>query len=175
MASSIKIPEAMSVIKNLNAVFSENTATPIKILPTTGTYALINQMISDLSSIKSTIKKAEKKIEIALDYQLTSSTSSATFNNSDAQTTLSNTPINTANRKVATRPVGVYFSGGAAETVHGLRNATNDATDIGIKFDGVPFFTEPSIFQTLAEAWFIIKSLKSGNNTVVSTATTADI
>jgi hypothetical protein len=174
MASSIKIPEAMSVIKNLNAVFSENTATPIKILPTTGTYALINQMISDLSSIKSTIKKAEKQIEIALDYQLTSSTSSATFNNSDAQTTLSNTPINTANRKVATRPVGVYFSG-AAETVYGLRNATNDATDIGIKFDGVPFFTEPSIFQTLAEAWFIIKSLKSGHNTGLSTATTADI
>ena len=174
MASSIKIPEAMSVIKNLNAVFSETTGTTIKILPTTGTYALINQMISDLSSIKSTIKKAEKQIEIALDYQLTSSTSSATFNNSDAQTTLSNTPINTANRKVATRPVGVYFSG-AAETVYGLRNATNDATDIGIKFDGVPFFTEPSIFQTLAEAWFIIKSLKSGHNTGLSTATTADI
>ena len=174
MASSIKIPQAMSVIKNLNAVFSPTTDPIIKVSPTTGTYVLINEMISDLSSIKATIKKAEKQIEIALQQQLISSTTSSTFNNTAAQTSLSTSPINPATRKVAAKPVGVYFSVGS-DTVHSKRSATNDATDIGIKFDGSPYFTEPSIFQTLAEAWFLIKALKTGHNTVVSTATTANI
>tara|TARA_B100001123_G_C14594795_1_gene743473 strand:+ start:23 stop:532 length:510 start_codon:yes stop_codon:yes gene_type:complete len=57
--NSVTFKEATETITNLHAALSITSNVPTD---TCGTYALINRMISDLSSIKASIKAEEKKI-----------------------------------------------------------------------------------------------------------------
>ena len=69
MSSTIELRSLANVISNLNSDLSV-TASNSEVEPTCGTYALINQMITDLSTLKATLKTAEKDIEATIRTEL---------------------------------------------------------------------------------------------------------
>ena len=166
MASTIELRSLSNVITNLNADLAV-TASPLQVTDTCGTYALINQMISDLSSLKATLKTAEKDIEktIRTELELTETQNVAT-NTMVIQST--NIPTTCA---IAANTVSVeakYLNSADAIALLTARkeNSTLGA-NIGIKLNNVAL-TESAILNGLAEAYGIINTLKNGQQLVAT-------
>ena len=157
MASTIEIRSLSNIITNLNADLAVTSATP-QVTDTCGTYALINQIISDLSSLKSTLKTAEKGIESAIRTELELTTTQNVATNVMVIKT-ANIPTTCA---IATKTVtsdAKYLNSINASAV--LTARKEDSTlnqNIGIKLNSVPL-TESAILNGLAEAYGIINTL----------------
>ena len=163
---SIVLLNCTETISNLN---NSTVATPTTISPdnyavTDGTYALINQMISNLSSIKASIKTQEKNINAALLTEMRTIESG----NPEARTVATSSMV-VANRKP-------HLTGGGAihDTLHGDNNTntssitryTLDQTTVN-KYPAVltansNSYTESAVWAVLHEAAIIISSLKNG-------------
>lgn len=172
MASTIELRSLANVITNLNADLAVTASTP-EVTDTCGTYALINQMITDLSTLKATLKTAEKNIEATIRTELErGSNVGATPNTLVIQT--SNIP--TATCGVATKTVANkarYLNSADATTVKTARNenATTLNANIGIKLSDTDNLTESAILNGLAEAYGIINTIKNGQQLVVTEGT----
>lgn len=169
MASTIELRSLSNVITNLNADLAVTASTP-QVTDTCGTYALINQMISDLSSLKATLKTAEKDIEktIRTELELTE-TQNIPTNTMVIQS--ANIPTTCAVADKTVTEDAKYLSSTTAGEVLTARkeNSTLDA-NIGIKLNNVPL-TESAILNGLAEAYGIINTLKNGQPLVVTQGT----
>ena len=167
--SSIELRSLSNVITNLNADLAVTASAP-QVEPTCGTYALINQMISDLSSLKATLKTAEKDIEKTIRTELELNTTQNVATNTMVIQT-GNIPDTCA---VATKTVtedAKYLNSADAAAVLTARkeNATLDK-NIGIQLNSVPL-TESAILNGLAEAYGIINTIKNGQQLEVTEGT----
>lgn len=169
MASTIELRSLSNVITNLNADLAVTASTP-QVTDTCGTYALINQIISDLSSLKATLKTAEKDIEktIRTELELTTTQNVAT-NTMVIQSTNIPTTCAVADKTV-TEDAKYLSSANAGEVLTARKeNSTLDA-NIGIQLNGTAL-TESAILNGLAEAYGIINTLKNGQQLVVTEGT----
>ena len=169
MASTIEIRSLSNVITNLNADLAVTAATP-QVTDTCGTYALINQIISDLSSLKKTLKTAEKDIESAIrtELELTATQNVAT-NTMVMQT--GNIPTTCAvATKTVTEDAKYLNSANAAAVLTARKEDSILNQNIGIKLNSVPL-TESAILNGLSEAYGIINTLKNGQSLVVTEGT----
>ena len=169
MASTIEIRSLSNVITNLNADLAVTAATP-QVTDTCGTYALINQIISDLSSLKKTLKTAEKDIESAIrtELELTATQNVAT-NTMVMQT--GNIPTTCAvATKTVTEDAKYLNSANAAAVLTARKEGSILNQNIGIKLNSVPL-TESAILNGLSEAYGIINTLKNGQSLVVTEGT----
>lgn len=169
MASTIQLRSLSNVITNLNADLAVTASTP-QVTDTCGTYALINQMISDLSSLKATLKTAEKDIEKTIRTELEISTTQTIAPNAMLIQS-GNIPDTCA---VATKTVTTdakYLNSADATAVLTARkeNSTLGA-NIGIQLNGTAL-TESAILNGLAEAYGIINTIKNGQQLVVTEGT----
>lgn len=167
MASTIELRSLSNVITNLNADLAVTASTP-QVTDTCGTYALINQIISDLSSLKATLKTAEKDIEktIRTELELTE-TQNIPTNTMVIQE--GNIPTTCA---IAANTVSVeakYLNSADATALLTARkeNSTSLNANIGIKLNNVAL-TESAILNGLSEAYGIINTLKNGQQLVVT-------
>jgi hypothetical protein len=169
MDSTIELRSLSNVITNLNADLEVTASTP-EVTDTCGTYSLINQMISDLSSLKAILKTAEKDIEktIRTELELTT-TQDVTTNTMVIQTINIPTTCAVANKTVTGD--AKYLNSASAEHVLIARkeNSTLSA-NIGIQLNGTAL-TESAILNGLSEAYGIINTIKNGQQLVVTEGT----
>jgi hypothetical protein len=166
MASTIELRSLSNVITNLNADLAV-TASPLQVTDTCGTYALINQMISDLSSLKATLKTAEKDIEktIRTELELTETqnipTNTMVIQEGNIPTTCARA------EKTVTEDAKYLSSTTAGEVLTARKENSTLNKNIGIKLNSVPL-TESAILNGLAEAYGIINTLKNGQQLVAT-------
>tara|TARA_B100000963_G_scaffold343835_1_gene346056 strand:+ start:119 stop:637 length:519 start_codon:yes stop_codon:yes gene_type:complete len=169
MASTIEIRSLSNIITNLNADLAVTSATP-QVSDTCGTYALINQIISDLSSLKSTLKTAEKGIEAAIRTELELTTTQNVATNVMVIQT-ANIPTTCAiATKTVTSDAKYLNSADAAAVLTARKEDSTLNQNLGIKLNSVPL-TESAILNGLAEAYGIINTIKNGQALVVSEGT----
>ena len=132
-----------------------------KVEPTCGTYALINQMITDLSTLKATLKTAEKDIEATIRTELELSANQNVATNTMVIQT-GNIPSTCAVATNTSNTVAKYLNSSNIKAARN-ENSTNINTNIGIKLNGTAL-TESAILNGLSEAYGIINTLKMDNN-----------
>ena len=162
---TIILQKTTETLKNLNA---DLTVTANKATETSGTYALINDMISNLSSIKATIKKEEKKIEIDLYGHM-------------QELTAVNTAVGAAN--VVLAPSAVTMTPATAKCTVGVGSATGNGkrhqftsttnTLPAVLTANSVSYSEHAVFSELALAAEIIDKLKAGEHANASAIVTA--
>ena len=169
MASSIELRSLSNVIQNLNADLAVASATPL-VTDTCGTYALIDEIISNLLSLKNNIKTAEKDIKSTLRTELELSATQNTGTNTMVIQT-DNIPSTCA---IATKTVtsdALYLNSDSAAAVLTARKEDGALNqNIGIKLNNIPL-TESAILNGLSEAYGIINILKNGQSLVVTQGT----
>lgn len=164
MTTTVQVKSLANTLKNLNASIDVTAATPA-VGSNCGLYALINQMISDLSSLKSTIKTAERDIETLLTAELETSTSAAA--NVLACTTTFPSTLKQAEKTVTT--IGGTFTETNLTTLKGARNEeTTLDQNVGIIINNLGF-TELALLNGLTEAYGIINKVKNGQQVVATT------
>ena len=155
--TDVSLISSTKIIKFLNADTTglTSTANSEAVAPTVGTYALINQIISDLSSIKASIKVEEKKITEAIN-NLTDNTSggntnltSIKFDNGDEGTTT-----------LATRALSTtgFASGGIGDRGQIATAAHNFA----VLTNGTNKLTETAVASILSDVYVMVAKLKNG-------------
>ena len=170
--TAVLIGQTASILKNLNADLSvTTTASSEAVDQTCGTYALINQIISDLASLRSTLKTAEKGIEAAIRTELEmSATQCRTTNTMIIQTT--NIPSTCAvATKTSTTSATHLDSTNAAALLAARNEDTTLNQNIGIKLgsSSVPT-TESAILNGLAEVYGLVNKIKNGQQIVATAA-----
>jgi hypothetical protein len=118
---------------------------------TAGTYALINQIISDLSSIKASLKVQEKIISAQCSTLLESG-------DIDTNNTISPGSI-TASTLLSTDGVGSNINNDR------YSNANNPDKLPAVLINGTYKYSESAVFTTLAIAFELIEKLKNGSAT----------
>lgn len=169
MASSIELRSLANVITNLNADLAVTSSAP-QVTDTCGTYALINQMITDLSTLKATLKTAEKDIEATIRTELELSTNQNTATNTMVIQTAIPSTCGVATKTVTSDALYLNSADATAVLTARKENDTNINTNIGIKLNGTAL-TESAILNGLAEAYGIINTLKNGQQLVVTEGT----
>ena len=168
--STIELRSLSNIIANFNADLVITPATP-QVTDTCGTYALINQIISDLASLRSTLKTAEKGIEAAIRTELElSTTQNQATNTMIIQTT--NIPSTCAvATKTSTASATHLNSTNAAALLVARNEDTTLNQNIGIKLGGssVPT-TESAILNGLAEVYGLVNKIKNGQQIVATAA-----
>lgn len=153
---SITLQKASETLKNLNADLGTKTS---NVVPSnSGTYALINDMISNLSSIKASIKTEEKKIEVDLYGHMqalgTVSTAVGAANDIVNPSTITMTPA------TAKCTVGIGSAFGDNER-HQYANTTTNHLPAVLTANSVSY-SEQAVFSILALSAEIIDKLKNG-------------
>ena len=173
--TSVKVVSAIDVIKNLNAVLSvTETSGSEDVGDTCGLYALINQMISDLSSIKATIKAEEKKIESGISGIMGTNTSvalnAAVF--TEPVRAGAGADFNVADITATTNGGGLTAGG----TLRGHdATAANNVAILPGSTDNTTGLTELAVISLLGDAFLIIKKLKNyGTSQTYANSATAD-
>lgn len=169
MASTIEIRSLSNIITNLNADLAVTAATP-EVTDTCGTYALINQIISDLSSLKSTLKTAEKGIEAAIRTELELGTTQNVATNTMVIQTANIPTTSAVATKTVTSDAKYLNSADAAAVLTARKEHSTLNQNLGIKLNSVAL-TESAILNGLAEAYGIINTIKNGQALVVSEGT----
>ena len=146
---TILYKECSETVKNLNAAINVNSTTGVADA-TCGTYALINSMISDLSSIKASIKTEEKNIIT----DVTTTTVGATGSvNVDTQ-------VVTATNIVVS---DLHASAGAGADSTTRHEDTVTKTELpAVLKAGSQEYSESAVFSVLAECNTLIHKLKAG-------------
>ena len=134
---SVKVSSLAATIEMLGASLSidSETAGAVKVKGDCGTIALINQIISDLSSLRTTLRDAEKEMQTNLRASMirADGAGSATFIDLNSATLNPVVKIGQANKEhvTATKVVdNVHFKTAAADTgiAHHWHNSTNAIT-----------------------------------------------
>lgn len=146
---SILYKECIETVKNLNAVINVNSTTGVADA-TCGAYALINSMISDLSSIKASMKTEEKNIITDVTAETVSAGGSV---NVDTQ-------VVTATNIVVSDLSASAGAGASATGRHG-DNVTTGQLPAVLKA-GSQEYSESAVFSVLAECNTLIHKLKAG-------------
>ena len=162
MASTIELRSLANFITHLNADLAVTPATP-QVTDTCGTYALINQIISDLSSLRTTLKTAEKDMEAAIRTELELSTTQNQATNTMVIQTGSIPSTCLVATKTATTSALHLNSADAAALLVARKEDTTLNQNIGIKLgdSSVPL-TESAILNGLAEVYGLVNRLKNG-------------
>ena len=171
--NSDKDLSAIDVINNLNAAISvTETAGSEDVGDTCGLYALINQMISDLSSIKATIKEEEKKIEAGISGILATSTNVALNAAVFTEPVRVGADFNVADITATTNGGGLTAGG----TLRGHdATAANNVAILPGSTDNTTGLTELAVISLLGDAFLIIKKLKNyGTSQTYANSETAD-
>ena len=162
MASTIELRSLSNFITHLNADLAVTPATP-QVTDTCGTYALINQIISDLSSLRTTLKTAEKGMEIAIRTELELTATQNVATNVMVIQTVSIPSTFLVATKTATTSASHLNSADAAALLVARKEDTTLNQNIGIKLgdSSVPL-TESAILNGLAEVYGLVNRLKNG-------------
>ena len=148
---TILYKECIETVKNLNAVINVDSSSGVPDA-TCGSYALINSMISDLSSIKASMKTEEKNIIT----DVTTTTVSAGGNvNVDTQLV---TPTNIV---VSDLSATSHGAGASATGRHEDSHVTTAQLPAVLKA-GTQEYSESAVFSVLAECNILIHKLKAG-------------
>ena len=166
MSSTIELRSLANVISNLNSDLAVTSSTP-QVTDTCGTYALINQMITDLSTLKATLKNAEKDIEATIRTELELSANQNVATNTMIIQTLNIPSTCGVATKTVTEDAKYLNSANAAAVLTARKENSTLDKNIGIKLNSVPL-TESAILNGLAEAYGIINTLKNGQQLVVT-------
>jgi hypothetical protein len=147
MSSTIIFKNCLETVKRLNAdIGTIQSNAPVN---TAGTYALINQIISDLSSIKASLKAQEKIIS--------DQCSTLTVGN-DIDTTVAITHGSmTASTLLSTSGLG-------SNDNNDRYSDPNSANKLpAVLTNGTDKYSESAVFTTLAIAFELIDKLKNGS------------
>lgn len=150
---SVDLKLATATVKNLNAGLTMTSNAPTS---TSGTYALINDMISNLSSIKASLKTEEKVLIAAIDTEISQYSD-----------------INDGNI-VATAQATLRCSQGLGDDVNRYSNISENSTTasypavLGTGLSNK--YAESAVFTVLGEAASLIAKLK--NNACTSSGGT---
>ena len=132
---SVKVSSLAATIEMLGASLSidSETAGAVKVKGDCGTIALINQIISDLSSLRTTLRDAEKEMQTNLRASMirADGAGSATFIDLNSATLNPVVKIGQANKEhVQATDQGGHFKTAAADTgiAHHWHNSTNAST-----------------------------------------------
>ena len=153
---TVTLQKATETLKNLNADLGTKAS---NVVPSnSGTYALINDMISNLSSIKATIKAEEKKIEVDLYGHMQALGAVGTaVGNANAVVNPAADTMTPANAKCT---VGVGAAVGNGER-HQHANTTTNHLPAVLTANSVSY-SEQAVFSILALSAEIIDMLKEG-------------
>ena len=150
MASTVIYKHALETVTNLNA--DMGTLTAGQPAADGGTYALINDMISNLSTIKASMKVQEKNIQAACTALAVSTTGTL---NMDIAMTSGGATMTAANFMCKTGP------GDEATTRH--EGTTTAATVLpAVLISNSKNYSESAVFGVLAGACKLISELKGG-------------
>ena len=168
--STIELRSLSNIIANFNADLVITPATP-QVTDTCGTYALINQIISDLASLRSTLKTAEKGIEAAIRTELELSTTQNQATNTMIIQTMNIPSTCAVATKTSTTSATHLDSTNAAALLVARNEDTTLNQNIGIKLGGssVPT-TESAILNGLAEVYGLVNKIKNGQQIVATAA-----
>lgn len=153
--STVKLKDATETIKNLNAAATTLSSSTHVAGHSDGLYALINNLISDLSSIKASIKAEEKIISASI--------------NSDvaANSTVSDTTLAAGSHVAAT----LRCSLGRGDDIDTSRYTSTGTTNVypGVLKVGSVHYSENAVYAVLAEAAETINELRYGTLTAGTT------
>jgi hypothetical protein len=155
--TDVSLISSTKIIKFLNADTTglTSTANSEAVASTVGTYALINQIISDLSSIKASIKVEEKKITEAIN-NLTDNTIGGNtnlalikFGSNDGGTTT-----------LATK----YLSNNGFETgsITDRGQIPTATSNFAVLTNGTNKLTETAVASILSDVYVMVAKLKNG-------------
>ena len=148
--TDVQVLNASAIPRYLNAdLVVTTTAGSEAVTNTCGTYALINQIISDLSSIKASIKTEEKKISAAINLELIDGGGAFT------STTGSGLTMSTLTTGTTTG-----FSASAV-TIRGQESA-NIGDNLAVLVTADADYTESAVASILADIWKLVAKLKAG-------------
>ena len=155
--TTVLLDRLPATLKNLNA----STLTATTYGADDGLYALINDMISNLSSIKASLKTEEKNIHTGLAQELVPGASD----------------INTATTVVEPAQVSaatvVAASTGTRGDVFSASTTAEAAKNVAVLTVGTKKYTEAAVFSVLKPQAQVIRDLKAGTITDYRIATTA--
>jgi len=150
--TTIIYKHALETVSNLNADLG--TKTEGEPSATAGTYALINDMISNLSSIKASMKTEEKVISARL-------TALAVAGEVVTEAAVVNSPMTAATLMCKTGP--------GNETTARHDGSTTDVATLPAVFKvGSVYYSESAVFGVLAGACKLISELKDGTLTIAN-------
>lgn len=152
--TTITLQKATETLKNLNASLTKSTNVADEL---SGTYALINDMISNLSSIKAAIKTEEKKIEVDLHGHM--------LNLAAVNTAVGNADAVVAPETVTMTESTVQCTAGigAATGVNKRHQHSNTTNTLPAVYTANSVsYSEQAVFSVLALASEIIDKLKAG-------------
>ena len=151
--TTVDLKLATHTVKNLNAGLTMTSNAPTS---TSGTYALINDMISNLSSIKASLKTEEKVLIAAINTEISGSSG---INDGDI---------------VATAQATLRCSAGLGDDANRYNSAnenSNTASYPAVLGTGLSNkYAESAVFTVLGEAASLIARLK--NNACTATGST---
>lgn len=170
--TDIKILNTTAVIRHLNADLAVTTTAGSEVVENTcGTYALINDIISNLSSIKASIKTEEKKIATAINLEMINATSTA----GNAQVFDATTGNGLTVATLTTGTTTGFSVNGA--TIRGQESVIA-ANHVAVLNTSSADYTDSALTSVLADVWKIIAKLKAGQlatGTTVDTAATTSL
>tara|TARA_B100000900_G_scaffold280460_1_gene239910 strand:+ start:9619 stop:10104 length:486 start_codon:yes stop_codon:yes gene_type:complete len=144
--TSVNLKLATQTVKNLNAGLTMTSNAPTS---TSGTYALINDMISNLSSIKASLKTEEKVLIDAINTEITDASGTTDQNvDATAQATLRCS-------------AGLGDDAARYNGITGANDAVNYPAVLGT--GSTNKYTESAVFSVLGEAASLIDKLKNNN------------
>ena len=156
--TTVHLQNAQETIRNLNADLSTRAGT-FNHITTCGTYALINNMISDLSSIKASIKAEEKKIT----KDITATMVAASGAVDPAGQDLATTNGHSAGSRRATA------GNGSGTERHESAGANVNEFPTVLETNSIKY-TETAVISILIQAERIIHMLKAGEHGAASLA-----
>lgn len=170
--TDIKVLNTTAVIRHLNADLAVTTTAGAEAVANTcGTYALINDIISNLSSIKASIKTEEKKIATAINLEMINATSTA----GNAQVFDATTGNGLTVATLTTGTTTGFSASGA--TIRGQESVIA-ANHVAVLNTSSADYTDSALTSVLADVWKIVAKLKAGQlaaGTTVDTAATTSL
>lgn len=155
--TTVLIDRLPATLKNLNS--SNLTATTYAV--DDGLYVLINDMISNLSSIKASIKTQEKNIHVGLAQELVAGASDI------------NTATTVVNPAQVTAATAVAATTGTRGDVFSASTSAEVGKNVAVLTVGTKKYSEAAVYSVLKPQAQVIRDLKAGTITDFSIATTA--
>lgn len=152
---------AQETVRNLNAALStRESSAPYNHTELCGTYALINEMISNLSSIKATIKTEEKNIRSDITTEMVNS------GNSPKNMQIEVVPVVAHTIATSTCTAGHGTDTGASKRHH-LASTDTANTTPAVLTSGTLKYADKAVIAILIEADRLIYMLKAGVHVAV--------
>ena len=155
--TTVLIDRLPATLKNLNS----STLTATTYGADDGLYVLINDMISNLSSIKASIKTEEKNIHVGLAQELVPGASDI------------NTATTVVNPAQVTAATAVSTTTGTRGDVFSASTSAEAGKNVAVLTVGTKKYSEAAVYSVLKPQAQVIRDLKAGTITDFRIATTA--